>query len=119
MRWFKRKSIIAWLVLIVLGLRSLIPVGYMPDFSGHGTLVMCDGTDHMHTAHGGHMGGHNGHADVCPFSAGAIFGFAGIKAPVIAPPVYAAEAAVLPAALPLVRDAEFGNASPRSPPFFS
>ena len=78
-------------VVLAFGWHSLIPEGYMPDFSGHGFLTYCDGTDHtsdmdagMHMApgmpmdHAMHMGhmhhGSHGHAHVCPFSTAAVYG---------------------------------------------
>lgn len=117
---------IAWVALIALGLHSLIPVGYMPDFSGRGLLVICDGIDHQavsgHDPHAGHTahehGSHN-NAGVCPFSVGATYSVEGIKAPLIPPPVYAVAVIVYRTPLLFTQDLNFGNGSPRSPPFFS
>src|ERR1700761_6271897 len=76
-------------VILTLGLRSLIPVGYMPDFSGQGKglfpIVICDGLDHTQDSmgmdmpmdhpmpmHHHHSGGHGQNSDLCPSGIGAI-----------------------------------------------
>lgn len=109
---------IAWLVLAALGLHSLIPVGYMPDFSGHGLLVMCDGVDHM-AGLAGEMPDCPHHKKACPFSVASIDGFKGLHVPVIMPSVYGVLADFSFVSLRLVPFTDFSNASPRSPPYFS
>jgi len=82
--------------------------------------MACDGIDHQSSSHH-HHGSHSGHdhAGACPFSVGTVYGFDGIKTPLIVPPVYAS-ATVQPAfSLLLSQHAAFGNASPRSPPYLS
>lgn len=121
--FFKRRNIVAWLVLLTLGLHGLIPVGYMPDMSGQGWLVLCDGTDHMampgHEGHAGHHHDGHHHTGTCPFAAGAVYGILSIRTPQIAPPVYITETLRLQALLTRARLADFSNASPRSPPHLS
>ena len=110
MRRIFRKNLIAWIMLLAIGLHGLVPVGYMPDFSGHNWLVACDGTEHSDHCH---------HNAPCPYSVGALFGFGGVHAPAIEPPAYDA---VLSLALPADErfgSRSFGNASSRSPPAFS
>jgi hypothetical protein len=105
------RLLFVWAALLAFGLRSLIPGGYMPDFSEHAhgvfSLTVCDGTNHQN------------HPDVCPFSIGALYSSDGIKAPVVIPPFFAitATAALLP--LLFKQHTIFSNASPRSPPLFS
>jgi hypothetical protein len=120
------RKIIAFSAFITLALHSLIPLGYMPDFSGHGLLVLCDGIDHQamsareaHAAHAGHDHACHSHSGVCPFSVGIIYSSDGITPPLINPPIYDAEAVALTEAAPPKRRADYGSASPRSPPAFS
>jgi hypothetical protein len=121
---FHYRNSIIWLVLLALALRSFIPQGYMPDFSAAGfpKLILCDGINHsaMHHQDMEHdSNSHNTHSDVCPFSIGALYGFDGIKIPLILPSVLAASAIAFLLPSPFVRNLDFGSAIPRSPPLFS
>ncbi len=103
--------------VLALGLRSLIPAGYMPDFSGHGMLTLCDGVHHhMQTGKAGESQNH--HTDICPFSVGATYGFSGIAAPLLTPPVFTLTLAFFePPAL--ATQAIPANTPARAPPLFS
>jgi hypothetical protein len=110
--------------LLALSLRSLIPVGYMPDFSGHGKglfpIVICDGVDHaaqdspcpMHHSPGGHT-------HLCPFGASAIFSFDTKAIDIDAHFAYRPSPYIPFSSQSLGKQPAFNNASPRSPPFFS
>ena len=122
---YSRKSL-AWVAILTLGLHSLIPAGYMPDFSAHGfSLTICDGTDHqsvsnppmehMHHAHGGAQQ----HAGTCPFSVGTIFTHDTVQMPPIASFVFALVTSATALPLPIKQPDFASGASPRSPPFFS
>lgn len=115
--------------LLALGLRSLIPVGYMPDFSGHGKglfpIIICDGyepvtNDGMDDDCPMHHHSHNGHWHLCPFGMGALFTFVTLLAALEVSLTYITMLTtrhVVPQLLG--RQQAFTNASPRSPPFFS
>jgi hypothetical protein len=113
------RALLAWTAVLALALRSLIPAGYMPDFSGaHGlSLTVCDGTDH-HMHHHSHDGRGN-HTDVCPFSVGALYVLGDIPTPPAATSVFTLSLAAFELPLPHAQAGAFCNASPRSPPSLS
>ncbi|HEU5047665.1 MAG TPA: DUF2946 family protein [Rickettsiales bacterium] len=123
-------TFLLWMLLLAVVTRSLIPVGYMPDFSGQGRgifpLVACDGFSHE-AASGHHH--HHHHEDgqgnkpvlheLCPFASGAIASFSPAL-PVLAPQAVYIPAEITPFYVPPSgRQAVFANVSPRSPPFLS
>lgn len=121
--------------IIALGIRSLIPAGYMPDFSGQGKgllpLIICDGFDHvqkdmdedmdMPMGHAMPMHGH-GHkhsGGLCPFGINTLV----INAPDNMDMAMRADYGTAPI-VPLIQEmlakqAAFSIAAPRAPPFFS
>jgi hypothetical protein len=103
--------------MLALLLRGLIPAGYMPDFSGHGVLKICDGVHHQ--AAGQESGKSGGKESPCPFSVGAVY-----DAPASHPPLQIAAAFTMirrPSSASFIhaKIRAFCNASPRSPPAFS
>jgi len=112
------------IALLGLGLRSLIPAGYMPDFSGQQkglfSVVLCDG--HDHSAHAGHM--HHSHDGkpcpdgLCAFAINAIMAFGQAEIAINVHPVYYAPPRII-VSPHFIRQSAFSNASSRSPPYFS
>src|ERR1700735_2137431 len=93
------RLLLLFTVFLALGLRSLIPVGYMPDFSGHGKglfpIIICDGFEHItQDAHTPdcpmHSHGSHGHSGLCPFGGSALVGFNPVIAPVLLGSAYTA-----------------------------
>src|SRR5579884_594484 len=90
-------SLLVWITLLAVGLRGLIPIGYMPDLSGQGFFILCDGIDHIshehhhhdHAHHHGHSHDGHKHEGICPFSIGTIYSLADFRTPLPAPAVMA------------------------------
>jgi hypothetical protein len=112
---------LAWLFVLALFVRSLIPLGYMPDFSGaaHFALVICDGVDHIsNDGHPEDCPHHHHGGGTCPFSIGAIYTFNTVTIPVLPPVTFALDASAPEGSLIVEQPAVFAG-SPRSPPDFS
>jgi len=111
-----------YLALLAFGLRSLVPVGYMPDFSGTGKglfpIMLCDGMEHHHAGHHHHPDSDH-HDGSCPFAASAMLASGNRIAPLLVHAVYAFASPLLQTSQLSTSPLDFGNVSPRSPPFFS
>lgn len=115
----------AWLLLVALLLRSLVPVGYMPDFANlrhqAGLSIMpCHGADAVampQTAPSDHGGQQEKHKhSSCIFALGGIFSFAGVSAPVLVPLLYAGFVFYLIGAMRILPQRRYGFAFARAPP---
>ncbi|MDX2027988.1 MAG: hypothetical protein SFW62_05080 [Alphaproteobacteria bacterium] len=113
----------AWLVLAALVLRGLVPVGYMPDFSGKSALpsiAICGGKAHSSNAPLKDSGTPSHHQDApCLFAFNKSFSLESVKPPALAVLALVFSMALAFAALVLERQRLFGNASSRSPPTHS
>ena len=123
----------AWVVVLALLFRGLVPLGYMPDFSKRGSglfpITICSGYDRStifldrdfnKVDAAKHGKGHSQHDDktFCPFSVSSIF--ASADAPVLFWLALAFSFIVVSCTdFRLVRQRFFANTSSRSPPKFS
>lgn len=114
----------AFVVLTALGLRALVPAGFMiAPVDGRAEIVFC-GPDAAHAlhSHGGHAdrNGHRAQVDpICPFAQSAAPAVA--SAVPVALPVLVGTAAPLRGAdaLPFVWSGPVRQQSPRGPPHFT
>jgi Protein of unknown function (DUF2946) len=122
-------ALFVWLAIAAIIARSIVPSGYMPDFSRHHGLpriVFCDGEDAGapadHRGKANHDADHDKahrHEGPCAFCVNSVFAATGAAPPVVAPATTGYVVRLAFSAFGLAHPRLYANASSRSPPRFS
>lgn len=115
------RTFFAWLVLLTLVLRSMVPVGYMPDFSGKAAIpgIAICGSGKTIPGTSKDAPGHIKRDTPCDFSLNKSFSLEGLNPPALARLIFAFIGIITLTALFLQRQRVYGNTSPRAPPTLS